>query len=181
MVSLKRRLSCGTNPMSCRSSAGATFFVGTPSIRISPSCGSYSRGIRSISALFPLPVAPTTPNVAPAGTLKLTLRRTQRGSPGASDVSKLDGAARFCRWQMLTRLFTVDGRANIEDLGQTPHRRIAALKQVDDPAERDHRPREHGEVHPKRHERAHGNRALDRQRSSHSQNDHRAESPEKRE
>ena len=43
------------------------------------------RDARSISALFPLPVAPTTPSVAPAGTLKLTLRSTQRGSPTGSD------------------------------------------------------------------------------------------------
>src|SRR5450759_2727372 len=44
------------------------------------------------------------------------------------DVPKLDGAARFGGRQMLTRLITVDGRANHEDLSQTPHRRIAALK-----------------------------------------------------
>ena len=98
-----------------------------------------------------------------------------------SDVPELDGAARFGRRQMLARLFTVDGRSNLEDLRQTSHRSIAPLKQVDDPAERDHRPGEHGEIHAERDERANGNRALDRQRSADSENDDRAQSPEERE
>ena len=79
IVSLKRIVSCGTTPNSRRSVSSDSALMGTPSSRISPSMGSHARVTRSSSADFPLPVAPTMPNVEPAGTLNETCRKTQRG------------------------------------------------------------------------------------------------------
>ena len=138
-----------------------------PSIRISPSCGSNSRGTRSINALLPLAVAPTTPIVAPAGAVKLMSRNTQRGGAAGfgrivkADVSETRATVRRVagRQRARRRGLRRGSELRVEDVEQARHRRRAALEEVDHPAERDERPRQHAEVHAERHERADGDRA----------------------
>jgi len=98
-----------------------------------------------------------------------------------SDVSEFDCPAGSGGRKMLNGFFTPDRRANVQYLCEATHGRIASLKQIDYPAERDHRPGKHREVHPEGDERADGDRTLDRQRAASAEYDDRAESPKKSE
>jgi hypothetical protein len=120
-----------------------------------------------MSALLPLPVAPTTPRVA----------RSVRGVV-ESDVAELDRASRPGEREMLRRLGGDDFRLHVEDLEQSSHRCFATLKEVDDPAKRNHRPGEHRQVHAEGDERTDRYSAVDGEGSAGPEHDHRAESAE---
>ena len=95
-------------------------------------------------------------------------------------VSKLDRAARHRRRQMLHGFFAADGRTDVENLVQPPHRSLTALKQVHHPAKGDHRPGQHREIHAERDEGAHRDSAPDREHAAQPQNHHCAEPAEER-
>ena len=81
-VSENRNESWGTTPILLRRTRGSILRMGSPSNRISPSVGSWIRGIRFTRVLLPDPVAPTTATVRPASAMNETSFSTMRSVPG---------------------------------------------------------------------------------------------------
>ena len=71
-----------------------------------------------------------------------------------------------------------DLRRRVEDLADAAHRGLAALEDVDHPAQRDHRPVQHGEVGAEGHELAEGDGARDHHAAAQPEHEGRARAHE---
>ena len=148
-VSENRNGSCGTKPIAPRSVASGISRTSTPSRNTVPGGGSCSRGSRLISVDLPEPVAPTNAAVCPASIVQRHVvehrrarcrdtRTSGRGSRCAPRMSSAPARGRDTG--------VVDVRDRVEHLEHPLPRRHAALQDVGDPAERDHRPAQHHQV-----------------------------------
>ncbi len=135
-----------------RSTASGRSRTSTPSMNTVPGGGSCSRASRLTSVDLPEPVGPTIATVWPAVDARRHVvqhRRRRRSanvrsrnsiSPRIPATSRLQaGAAAADRPR-------IDRRFRVEHLQHPLPRRHAALQQVRDPAERDHRPAEQRQV-----------------------------------
>src|SRR5689334_17285493 len=82
---------------------------------------------------------------------------------------------------MELRLRGDDAWARVKDLRESPHGCITALEQIHDPAQRDHRPRQHRQVHTEGDEGADGNGAANGEYTASAEHDDGTESAEERE
>ena len=80
-VSLSSTVSWLTTPSSARSDRRVRRVSGTPSIRIRPPVGSWNRGSRSASVVFPAPLGPTSATTWPLGSANETSLSTGSPSP----------------------------------------------------------------------------------------------------
>ena len=99
-----------------------------------------------------------------------------------ADVAKLDASGRVRGRRERARMRGLRERGlGIQHVEQSRHRRRAALKEVDDPAQRDERPGEHPEVEAERDEASDGDRPAQHERAPEADDGHHAESRENRE
>ena len=133
--------------------------MGTPSMNSEFGGALYSRGINCTSDDFPEPVAPTIATVLPFGILREMFFRTGVAVVGEIQVPKFDFPLN------LKSLRTAGSVANlglgIQDVVQPLHRGAAALQQVHDPAQRDHRPGQRAQVEDELNELSPGDRSLE--------------------
>ena len=156
IVSEKRNVSWGTKPTARRRRSRGISRTSCPSTKTVPGGGSKRRGRRLTSVVFPDPVGPTTATVAPAGTSRSMPSSTGPPVVGEGQAAERDVAR--AAWSSGSGVSSrISGRASSER--QDPsHRGLAALEEVDHPAQRDHRPVQHGEVDAEGHELAEGDR-----------------------
>ena len=123
------------------------------------------RGIRLTSVVLPDPVGPTIARLVPAG-----IRRFSRAEPACLRKLKLSSAEfDLARDLAILRAGNVlDLRLLLHDFVDSNQRRSAALEDVDDPAQSDHRPRELHHVSAERNELTDAHRTREIQRGRHS-------------
>jgi hypothetical protein len=140
-----------------------------PSSNTVPGGASNRRGIRLTSVLLPEPVGPTRRHA------QVDVAQDGPAVVGEGQVAQLDLAA-----QRRDRggLVVADLRLDLQDFPDAAHRRLAALEDVDHPAERDHRPVQHGQVSAEGHELAERDRAVHHHAAAEPEHDHGARAHE---